>query len=409
MPTSSISSPLLVQSGEAPPYYRETGRGALTLPLVSPTLVPDHHDYILPPFSVPVMTATVSAMYTAPTSDGVAVYGRYRSAGYQVQPLTSRLGGMVQAGASNSEAFRAAGLDWIADKRPAFFMGADGPISSREHCSIVRSDTDLLLGIHGRGYTPVQNNALVEVLDYLREEAVLESVLSINGGRRVFATAAIHAQEDVLPGDAVRRYLHLFNSHDGSSSFGVFFSDVRLACANQLAYLTGRAIKTAEDSGQGLRRKHTSSVTDFAANLPRMIDLERRAFHNSIQELQTMTTIGLSPERARRILEATFANKLAKPITDKETKEERPRVLADLPEVDTIRSHYRGDTGMGINDLDGARGTVYGLYNAITQYFTHDAGRVKDETERARARLISLWGGESAKCLAVAREACLAA
>lgn len=53
-------------------------------------------------------------------------------------------------------------------------------------------------------------------------------------------------------------------------------------------------------------------------------------------------------------------------------------------------------------------GTLYGLYNAITQAHTHDFGRAKDETERARTRLESLWGGTSAKRITRAREACLA-
>jgi hypothetical protein len=48
------------------------------------------------------------------------------------------------------------------------------------------------------------------------------------------------------------------------------------------------------------------------------------------------------------------------------------------------------------------------LFNAITQFETHDSGRSKDETERARARLESLWGGGASKRIERAREACLA-
>ena len=51
---------------------------------------------------------------------------------------------------------------------------------------------------------------------------------------------------------------------------------------------------------------------------------------------------------------------------------------------------------------------AYGLFQAITQYETHDAGRLKNDTERARARLESLWGGSGAKRIEKAREALLA-
>ncbi|MFZ9655510.1 MAG: DUF932 domain-containing protein [Limnohabitans sp.] len=356
------------------------------------------------------MTFTSNKVTTAYAADGTGpmVYGKYRDRGYAVNPLIDRVGTAIPENVSANDAFRIAGLDWTADKRPAFFMGADGPVQAPDHCAIVRSDNDTLLGIHGSGYTPVQNNALVNLLDYLREDITIENVLSIRDGRKVFATASIHTEDEVLPGDKVRRYLHLFNSHDGSSGFGVFFSDVRLACANQLTYLTGKAVGTAITNGTGLRRKHTASVTEFAQQLPHLIDLERRSFRKSIDELRALTNVQLTTELAKRVLETTYADKLATPIKDKDSGKPRQRTIADLKEVDVIRGHFAGSTGLGIRDLPGCAGTLYGLYNAITQFETHDSGRAKDDTERARARLESLWGGTSAKRIERAREACLA-
>jgi len=343
----------------------------------------------------------------AANGTGPLVYGRYRERGYAVNPIAGRVGTMVPENVSASEAFAIAGLDWTADKRPCFYMGPDGPIPAVDHCSIVRSDTNQLLGIHGKGYEPVQHTALINLLDYLREDIEIENVLSIRGGRKLYVTASIRAEAEVLPGDKVRRYLHAFNSHDGSSSFGVFFSDVRLACANQLTYLTGKAAGEASRSGSGLRMKHTASVTQFAQNLPALINLERRTFAQSIDQLRDLTKMTLTPELARRVLESTYADKLTQPLKDKETGKKRARTLNDLPEIGIIRSHYSGDTGLGMQ-LPGMRGTPYALFNAITQFETWDAGRAKDATERARARLISLWGGESARRIDRAREACLA-
>jgi phage/plasmid-like protein (TIGR03299 family) len=349
---------------------------------------------------------SVSTAYAA-DGKGPLVYGKYRERGYAVNPLTAQVGTLVPENVSASEAFEIAGLNWTAEKRPVYFLGADGPIQSRDHCSIVRSDNDQCLGIHGSGYTPVQNSALINLLDYLREDIQIESVLAIRGGRKVFATASISTEGEVVPGDRIRRYIHLFNSHDGSSGFGAFFSDVRLFCANQLTHLTGKASTQAVSDGSGLRRKHTSSVTAFASSLPQLINLERRSFAQTLDQMRALTTVQLTPEIARRVLEATFADKLATPIRDRTTDTKRPRTLADLPEVETIRSHYAGSTGMG-TQLEGVRGTAYALFNSITQFETHDAGRAKDETERARARLESLWGGSSAKRIDRAREACLA-
>ena len=347
----------------------------------------------------------VSQTYSA---EGMApmVYGKYKERGFAVNPLTDKIGTAVPENVSAAEAFEIAGLNWEAEKRPVFFMGQDGYLQSHEHVSLVRSDNDQCLGIHGVQYTPVQNSALINLLDYLREDIEIENVLSIRQGRKVFATASIRAEDEVVPGDRVRRYIHAFNSFDGTSGFGVFFSDVRLRCANQLSYLTGKACGKAVANGEGLRMRHTSSVTAFAERLPQLIQLERRSFRQSIDELRDLSKVNVTTELARRVLEATFADKLAIPVKDGEGK--RQRLLTDLPEIETINSHYKGATGLGIADVDGVRGTLYGLFNAITQYETHDSGRLRDDTERARARLESLWGGHSARRIERAREACLA-
>lgn len=326
---------------------------------------------------------------------------------YAETPLFSGIGTQITENVSASEAFRLAGLDFQAVRRPVYYQGASGqPEVSPEHVCIVRSDTNALLGIHGRGYEPVQNDAIINLLDYLREDVKIENVLSTKGGRRIYATASFDCESEVLPGDTVRRYLHAFNSHDGSSSFGVFFSDIRLKCANQLAYLTGRGVSKAVEAGQGLRCKHTASAAGFAARLPQMIDLQRRSFSQSIEELKELTKLTLTPELARRMLEATFADRLSTSIKEKDGSI-RPRTLQDLPEIGMIRSHYSGNTGIGF-DVPGVKGTAYGMFQAITQFETHDAGRSKDSTERARARLESLWGGASSKRIDRAREAALA-
>ena len=349
---------------------------------------------------------SVSQAY-ARDGKGPMVYGKYKEAGYKVEPLIDKLGTRITENVSGTEAFRIAGLDWTAEKRAAFFMGEDGPILAPDHCSVVRSDNGQLMQIAGKGYTPVQHTSIAELFNFLSGEIEIENVLSIRGGRKCYATASIKIEDEVVPGDRVKRYLHAFNSHDGSCSFGVFFTDVRLACANQLGMLTKRESSNAVASGQGLRMKHTKSVLEFAKNLPQLIDLERQSFRKSITELRDLTGVPLTAELTKRVLEVTFADKLATPIKDKQTGDKRDRVLTDLPEFGQIREHCYGGTGLGM-DMDGVRGTLYGLLNGITQNQTHDGGKSKDSTERNRARLESLFGGAASKRINAAREACLA-
>ena len=332
------------------------------------------------------------------------VYGRYKENGYQVNPLVSQAGGtLITDQLSAAEAFRLANADFKVRKAIVSYAHDDESRVSKDHCAIVREDTGDCLGIMGANYTPVQNDALIMMFDYLRENVEIDNILTIRQGRKVFVSARCDIEGEVTAGDKVRRYLHAFNSFDGSSAFGVFFSDVRLQCANQINYLCNKGASRAKSEGAALVMRHTRSVEAFARALPQLINVEQQKFETDLSKLRPLTTLKLDGAMAKHVLEHTYSDDLARPITDKDTKKKRPRTLADLPQVNVIRSHFSGETGFGVDSS-----SAYGLFQAITQYETHDAGRLKDNTERARARLESLWGGSGAKRIEKAREALLA-
>ena len=332
------------------------------------------------------------------------VYGKYKENGYQVNPLVAQAGGtLITDNLSAAEAFRMAGADFKVNKHVVTYAHNDESRVAEEHCAIVREDTGACLGVMCNNYTPVQNDKLILMFEYLRENVEIDNILTIRNGRRVFVTARCDIEGEVTSGDKVRRYLHAFNSFDGSSAFGVFFSDVRLQCANQLNYLTGRAASKAKKEGAGLVMRHTRSVEQFASTLPQLINVEQQKFEKDLDLLRPLTTLKLTSLQSKQVLERTYADDLARPITDKNSGAKRPRLLSDLPQVDVIRSHYSGETGYGIET-----GTAWGLFQAITQFETHNAGRLKDDTERARARLESLYGGPGAKRINKARESLLA-
>lgn len=313
--------------------------------------------------------------------------------------------------ATPAQAFAAAGASFVVEPRPLAFDHSpeDDAFDWRSissHKALVRTDTGHALGVVGRGYQPIQNQALIDLFSYLHEDAQLDNIVVLGGGKRVYATASIAIEGEVIPGDPIRRHLHAFNSFDGTTSFGVFFSDLRLVCANQLAYISGKGSRRAKTRGEGLVMRHTKAAEAFARRLPELIDLQTRTFRQSLDELKPLTTRKLTTEAARAILEATYADKLAVPIKDKESGEKRQRTFDDLTtERDTIRSHCSGSTGIGIDTSDCS---VWNLFQAITQFETHDAGRLKDPVASARARLESLWGGEGSNRINRAREACLA-
>lgn len=319
--------------------------------------------------------------------------------------------------ATPRQAFAAAGADFAVSAKPIAFDSAaqqDGddagtPPESDWRCvsshkAIVREDNDRCLGIVGRNYSPVQNEALIGLFDFLHEDAQIDNIVTLRHGAKTIVTASLAIEGEVKEGDTIRRYLHAFNSFDGSSSLGVFFSDMRMVCSNQISYITGKGARKASKAGEGLLMRHTSGVQEFAKRLPQLIDLQNRCFEQDLAELRPLTTMRLTTEAARAILEATFADKLSTPVTDKDNGKKRQRTLDDLTEIPLIRSHYGKGTGIGIDTADKS---VWNMLQAITQNQTHDLGRGATDLDRARARLESLWGGDSAKRIARAKEVCL--
>ena len=337
-----------------------------------------------------------------------AVYGKYRENGYQVNPLVSQAGGtLITENLSAYEAFRAADADFKVSKRISTYQHGGETMVADEHCTIVREDTGACLGIMGSSYTPVQNDSLIYLFDALRENVEIDNILTIRNGKKIFVSARCDIEGEVTSGDKIRRYLHAFNSFDGSSSFGVFFSDIRLQCANQINYLCNKGASRAKAEGAGMVMRHTASVTRFAEALPHLINVEQQKFETDLDALRPLASLKLNQELAKRILEATYADDLSDPIKDKETGEKRPRQLDDLSCIDVIRSHYSGDTGFGVET-----GTAWGLFQAITQYETHDRGRnrgmSRSDTEKARIRLESLYGGTSSRRIDRARRSLMA-
>ena len=72
---------------------------------------------------------------------------------------------------------------------------------------------------------------------------------------------------------------------------------------------------------------------------------------------------------------------------------------------DNVANKFHGE-GIGF-DIPGVQGSMWGAYQAITEYFSHDAGRALDTTDAARQRLESLYWGTGATTIARAHELAL--
>ena len=195
-------------------------------------------------------------------SDGSASFVSARQHGWH------RLGTVLPAGFDAAAAMSHAKLGgWHVRKEPLQtvpIISADGvtTLDVPDQFATVRTNPVTgrpdVLGVVGRGYTPIQNEEHADLLDALVDEsgAHFETAGSLRGGRQVFLTMKL--PDTMLIGgiDPVDLYIVACNSHDGTSAFRLLISPVRVVCGNTQAL----AIRRAQSS---FSIRHTSGARGY--------------------------------------------------------------------------------------------------------------------------------------------------
>jgi phage/plasmid-like protein (TIGR03299 family) len=315
------------------------------------------------------------------------------------------LGLVLPGPCSAREGFALAQADWSVISSP-IFNGNLEPIEGFQQ--LTRSDSGAHLAVHPDSYRIIQNEELLRVAEAFEAHASLSAVCVLRGGARVtFSMEITDCAADILPSDEVRAYLVGVTSHDGRIAFQVLFSPVRVVCQNTLAQALG--IAASGDAVHRVKIRHTLNADQLIRGIPQLVDLQRRQFSGGVAELKAMAAQPCRMADFRQYVSTVFADQLTGTTNQERGNpaSARPKVLEDLPQWEILcRKFDGGAIGAGI---PGVSGTVWGAYNAITEFLTHDAGKAKDPGKAAAARLEALYWGDSADRLTVAHRAALAA
>lgn len=302
------------------------------------------------------------------------------------------LGQRLTQGASIGVWKKEAGLDWDAIETPLQgWSQPDGPhtVDYPEYKGLYRSDDLAPLSIVGVGYKVVQPG---EVLEFFRKLVEVEgwwihTAGALYGGRKVWALATRDNKQSIDRGgkDVVHQNILLATSLDGSMRTLVCETAVRVVCWNTLSM----ALDGANASGKLLKISHRQDFDHDEVHAAMGLHLDR--FSEFMANARQLADTPVKLDEAQELLKKVFQ------------VEDKPKVAtawlgklvdaaqADEPEDDLPRGLQRvlalfdGD-GLGAG-LKTAKGTRWGLLNAVTQYVDHEAGRT-DNT-----RLDSAWFG----------------
>lgn len=294
------------------------------------------------------------------------------------------------------DAIVAAHLDWTVSTVPLQTAPIDGtdPQAVPMGRAIRRDDTGTILACVGPIYEPLQNTDAFGAFAPWREAGLLdyETAGSLAGGRIVWILARLLVGTvDLGDNDKIIPYVLLSNAHDGTRAGVAKATGTRVVCANTNAM-------ALRDGLASISVRHTGDVAGKAAAAVAGVDTLRAEVERRGDLWRAQTKAGADLKTLVRYLAAVYQrpiDEIAGIGTDAAGRARKPaRVLEPTAEIFAAG---------GIGDLPTARGTVWGLYQALTQHLTHGGeGSRRSAESRLESNAFGSGAGVISRAEAVA-------
>ena len=263
-----------------------------------------------------------------------------------------------------------AGLNWEAKLAPVIYTTDGQNYSEMPNQNVIyRSDTNTPLGVVTNRYKVHQPAEILDFFNTLVQSAgfTLEVAGAIKGGKRIWALANVNREAVVLQDDAVRGYLLLSTSFDGSTATVGQFTSIRVVCNNTLS---------AADSEHALSRVNLTHGAKFDASIMRdKLGLIVNGFDGIMDNYRRLARQSVSKEYAKQFASNLFPA----------TYNQHSNTLKESKGFKRVMQLFDG-AGIGSNCY-GVYGTKWGLLNAVTQYIDHERGHNVD------TRMNNAWFG----------------
>lgn len=247
---------------------------------------------------------------------------------------------------TQTELLEQLGLNWRVTKEPIQTVSG---IEIPERIAIMRTDTEQVLGIHGKNYDPYQNHELMELLHQISGKTGLEVHTGgfFKGGGKIWFQ--LKSDNLSLNGDVIEGFLSGFNSFDGSSSLGLGNSTKTVSCENTW-WAAYREVKTKLRHSASMRPK----IEEMLENIDVVLNQEQKLFEEITRLSQTRMT------HAQEDLVTTLLFNL----THEELLNESELSTRKKNQMEEFRNDLRAEVaGKGDN--------LWGLFSGVTRYTTH--------------------------------------
>jgi phage/plasmid-like protein (TIGR03299 family) len=291
------------------------------------------------------------------------------------------LGTSIKKGISAKEVGEAAGLLWGVKQAQVQFEQGKKLATDPAHVVMYRDDTGMVLDITGKGYVPHQN---IDVLEFFQEylsagDMFIDTAGSLNEGRQIWVQAKLErgfTLGDTKAPDLVQGRILLMNPHQYGKGMVAKFVAERVVCWNTLTM-------ALSEGGKSVKIWHTSEFNKARRDsIKRDLGIAKERLDAFEDNARKLTKLRLQEIDAVKLIAPVFGG------DEKKELNQQGKTVIRIIEL------WNG-AGQGAT-LPTARGTGWGLLNAVTQYIDHEYGRSED------SRLTNAWLGHGEK---VKREA----
>ena len=206
------------------------------------------------------------------------------------------------------EAFETADALFTVEKRELFFpnVNALGPATGEplwfpsNSFGVVRTDTQALLGVVSKQYEIVQNDSLLRMAEFIREEVDMDCVIVLSDGAKVCFTATLRgAETDIVPGDTVKRRIVGYLGHDGKTGCGAKFTNIRVVCQNTLT-------AALNESGANSSITHKNGANNNFDALINSIDVARQDFVTECELMREFSRVSMGRDAFRDFVDEVY-------------------------------------------------------------------------------------------------------
>jgi len=243
---------------------------------------------------------------------------------------------------------------------------------------VVRTDTQALLGVVSKQYEIVQNDSLLRMAEFIREEVDMDCVIVLSDGAKVCFTATLRgAETDIVPGDTVKRRIVGYLGHDGKTGCGAMFTNIRVVCQNTLTAAMGEAKARSSIT-------HKNGANNNFDTLINSIDVARQDFVTECDLMREFSRFSITNSQFNDFVDEVYN------INEGDVFRKRDKITAAM------------NRGYGVEFNPG---TLWTAVNAVTQVetSTRNTTRAKGASQFARGTF-GMGAQISKRAFSVARD-----